>query len=58
MVADSLDQPGASDGHVLDFQAEEYPVKQRNYDGFLVILKRSTIAVVIIAAIVVFIIAT
>ncbi len=34
----------------------EFEVHKRNYDGFLVILKRSTIAVLIVAAIVVFII--
>ena len=58
MTAESLDQHGTNNGQALDFQAEEFPVKRRNYDGFLVMLKRSTIAVIIIAAIVIYIIAS
>lgn len=34
----------------------EFIVHKRNYDGFLKVLRRSTIAVVIVAAIVIFII--
>jgi hypothetical protein len=38
--------------------AEHFDVHARNYAGFLTVLRRSTIAVVIIAAIVVYIIAS
>lgn len=48
MAANGVQQDNSSG---TDFVAH-----QRNYDGFLRILKRSTIAVVIVAAIVVFII--
>lgn len=48
MAAESLEQQDAN--------GTELRVHKRNYDGFLKILKRSTIAVAIVAAIVIFII--
>lgn len=48
MAADGVQQEGAN--------GTEFVVHKRNYDGFLKVLKRSTIAVVIVAAIVIFII--
>ena len=47
-----------ADGTQSHDNAAQLVVHERNYDGFIVILKRSTIAVAIIAAIVVYIIAS
>lgn len=35
---------------------QDFPTHQRNYEGFITVLKRSSIAVAIVAAIVIFII--
>lgn len=48
----------AADGIQHDSQVEDFPAHQRNYDGFIAILKWSSIAVAIITAIVMFIIAS
>ncbi|MEO6247395.1 MAG: aa3-type cytochrome c oxidase subunit IV [Sphingomicrobium sp.] len=50
MVANGIEQN--------DVSGMDLPAHERNYDGFLKVLKRSTIAVAIIAAIVVYIIAS
>ena len=48
MAANGVQQDGSNAG--------EFTVHKRNYDGFLKVLRRSTIAVAIIAIIVIFII--
>lgn len=48
----------AGNGTQQQDNAAQLMVHERNYDGFIAILKRSTIAVAIIAAIVVYIIAS
>lgn len=48
----------AADGTQQDITVHEYEPHERNYLGFLKVLKRSTIAVAIIAAIVIYIIAS
>ena len=48
----------ASESDARASQGKGYPSHQRGYDGFIRILKMSTIAVAIITAVVIYIIAT
>ena len=48
MTANGMEQHDAS--------VDDFPIHERNYNGFLTILKRSALAVAIVSAIVIFII--
>ena len=47
----------AADGMQQRQSSAEYQVHHRNYEGFLTMLRRSTVAVVIVTALVLFLIA-